>query len=215
MKRHSPFMQTFDQLPATLPVFPLPNAVLLPGASLPLNIFEPRYLNMLQDAMESHHLIGMIQPRDESSLPPLYDVGCAGRITRYEETNDGRLEITLTGLCRFEIKQELSTLRGYRLIEPDWSGFSIDFEEQEEPDSQSKLAFNAAVRSYFIQNNMDADWGLLDKLRVEELANSLFNYLDLTNEDKQMLIETDTLANRLKAFSAILESKDNDEERKH
>ena len=86
---------------------------------------------------------------------------------------------------------------------------------QKIPDSQTKLAFHAAVRSYFIQNNMDADWGLLDKLSIEELANSLFNYLDLTNEDKQMLIETDTLANRLKAFSAILESKDNAEERKH
>ena len=151
----------------------------------------------------------------KAPCPALYDVGCAGTITRYEETNDGRLEITLTGLCRFEIKQELSTLRGYRLIEPDWSGYAHDFDEPELPDSQTKLAFHAAVRSYFIQNNMDADWDLLDKLSIEELANSLFNYLDLTNEDKQMLIETDTLANRLKAFSAILESKDNAEERKH
>ncbi len=100
-------MQQFEQLPDTLPVFPLTNAVVMPGGHLPLNIFEPRYLNMLQDAMERHRLIGMIQPRDESPNPDLYSVGCAARITRYEETNDGRLEVSLTGLCRFEIKEEL------------------------------------------------------------------------------------------------------------
>ncbi len=215
MKRHSPFMQTYEQLPDTLPVFPLPNAVLLPGAHLPLNIFEPRYLNMLQDAMESHHLIGMIQPRDESPQPSLFQVGCAGRIIRYEETSDGRLEVLLKGLCRFEVKQELSTLRGYRLIVPDWSRYAIDFDEQEQPDAQSKLVFHGAVRSYFNQNNMEADWDLLDKLSVEELTNSLFNYLPLTNEDKQMLIETDTIANRIRAFTAILENNDSAEERKH
>ena len=121
MKPHSPFMQAYDQLPDTLPVFPLPNAVILPGGYLPLNIFEPRYLNMLEDAMASHRLIGMIQPRDDNTQPALYQFGCAGRISRYEETRDGCLEIMLSGLCRYEIKQEITTTRGYRLIIPDWS----------------------------------------------------------------------------------------------
>lgn len=206
MKPHSPFMQEYDQLPDTLPVFPLPNAVILPGGYLPLNIFEPRYLNMLEDAMTSHRLIGMIQPRDDNPQPALYQVGCAGRISRYEETRDGRLEIMLSGLCRYEIKQEITTTRGYRLIIPDWSKFSIDYEEQQQPDSQSTLSFNGMVRSYFKQNNMDADWGLLEKLSVEELVNSLINFLPLSIEDKQMLIETDTLVNRITVFTAILES---------
>ena len=206
MKPHSPFMQAYDQLPDTLPVFPLPNAVILPSGYLPLNIFEPRYLNMLEDAMASHRLIGMIQPRDDNTQPALYQVGCAGRISRYEETRDGRLEIMLSGLCRYEIKQEITTTRGYRLIIPDWSKFTIDYEEQQQPDSQSTLSFNGMVRSYFKQNNMDADWGLLVRLSVEELVNSLINYLPLSIEDKQMLIETDTLVNRITVFTAILES---------
>ena len=119
MSRLSPFVQPFEQLPPTLPVFPLSSAVVLPATNLPLNIFEPRYLNMVQDAIESHRLIGMIQPRYDTANPGLYQVGCAGRITRYAETNDGRLEIALTGLCRFTIGEELSTTCGYRLVKPD------------------------------------------------------------------------------------------------
>lgn len=215
MKPHSPFMQAYDQLPDTLPVFPLPNAVILPVGYLPLNIFEPRYLNMLEDAMSSHRLIGMIQPRDDNPQPALYQVGCAGRVSRYEETRDGRLEIMLSGLCRFAIKQEITTTRGYRLIIPDWSNFSSDYEEQQQPDPQSTLSFNGMVRSYFKQNNMDADWGLLEKLSVEELVNSLINYLPLSIEDKQMLIETDTLVNRITVFTAILESDSTESGVKH
>jgi len=215
MKPHSPFMQAYDQLPDTLPVFPLPNAVILPGGYLPLNIFEPRYLNMVEDAMSSHRLIGMIQPRDDGPQPALYQVGCAGRVSRYEETRDGRLEIMLTGLCRFSIKQEITTTRGYRLIIPDWSNFASDYEEQQQPDKQSILSLNGMVRSYFKQNNMDADWGLLEKLSVEELVNSLINYLPLSIEDKQMLIETDTLVNRITVFNAILESDNTESEVKH
>lgn len=199
-------MQQFDQLPDSLPVFPLTNAVVLPGGVLPLNIFEPRYLNMLQDAMESHHLIGMIQPLDEKQNPELYKVGCAGRITRYEEMRDGRLEIQLTGLCRFHIKEELSSTRGYRLIVPDWSHFSLDYEAQAEPDSEVKNAFVRALRSYFEHNNMKVESDVMDKLSVEELSNGLFGYLNLAAQDKQMLIEMDTLEQRVKALTALLDN---------
>jgi len=205
MPKKSPFMQNLEQLPYTLPIFPLANAVVLPGGILPLNIFEPRYLNMLQDAMESHHLIGMIQPRDDSAKPELYQVGCAGRITRYEETYDGRLGIVLTGLIRFRIAEELSTTPGYRLIRPDWSEFSIDFDEVIEPETQQKTRFNSALKAYLDHNEMQADWKMLEKLSSEELSNSLVSILPLSNSDKQLLIETDTLANRLRAFTAILE----------
>jgi hypothetical protein len=202
-------MQKFEQLPTTLPIFPLPNVALLPGGFLPLNIFEPRYLNMLQDAMGSHHLIGMIQPRDENPEPELYQIGCAGRIVGYQETIDGRLEIMLKGLCRFQIKEELSSLRGYRLITPDWSQFAMDYEEQPQPDAQAKLSFNGALRACFNQNQMTVDWETLDKLNTEDLMNNLFTSLPLKSEDKQLLLETDTLINRIKIFTAILEDNNN------
>ncbi len=136
-------MQQYDQLPDYLPIFPLPNSVVLPGGQLPLNIFEPRYLNMVNDAMEKHRLIGLIQPRDESSKPELFDVGCAARITKYEETNDGRIEIILSGLCRFKVKDELTATRGYRLVLPDWTEFESDYEEDEEPSEESLSHFNS------------------------------------------------------------------------
>ncbi len=205
MSKLSPFMQHFEQLPNTLPVFPLNNAVVMPGSHLPLNIFEPRYLNMLQDAIESHHLIGMIQPRDESPKPELYKVGCAARITRYEETNDGRLEISLTGLCRFEIKDEIVTTRGYRLIVPDWSQFAIDYEEQAEPDAVTQKSFINALKAHFNPTDMKLDWEVMEKLDAESLLNALFYFLGLSDEDKQILIEIDTVEQRIKAITAILE----------
>lgn len=205
MNKLSPFMQPFEQLPPTLPVFPLSNAVVLPASNLPLNIFEPRYLNMVQDAMGSHRLIGMIQPRDDTANPDLYQVGCAGRITRYAETNDGRLEIALTGLCRFTIQEELSTTRGYRLVSPDWSTFAGDYHEPVEVSDQDNTRFTSALRAYLSANNMEADWSVLEQLDTEALTNSFVAVLPLGVEDKQLLVETDGLANRLRAFTAILE----------
>ena len=210
MKKHSPFMQSFDRLPETLPIFPLNNAMMFPGGNLPLNIFEPRYVNMLQDAMRSDQLIGMIQPRDDSEKPPLFDVGCAGRITRYEENYDGRIEIVLTGLCRFKIQEELASTRGYRLVVPDWVAYDCDYDVQEPASEISGVSFKTALKSYFNENNMEADWTMLEKLDVEELANSLFSFLPITAEDKQLLVEIDTFAERLTAFTAVLESSRNE-----
>lgn len=206
MRKLSPFMQTFENLPNTLPVFPLNNAVVMPGGQLPLNIFETRFLNMIQDAMESHRLIGMIQPRDEGESPKLYKVGCAARITRYEETNDGRIEISLAGLCRFETEEEIVSTRGYRLIVPNWSKFEIDYNDHDEPDSATQFTFLNTLRSHFKQTNMDIDWKVMEKLSTENLFNALFYFLELSDEDKQMLIEMDTLGQRIKAITAVLDS---------
>jgi Lon protease-like protein len=118
-----------DDLPSRLPVFPLPGAVLLPGGDLPLNIFEPRYLKMLSDALASDRLIGMVQPRDvadesdlslsaQSAPPPLYSVGCAGRITSFNEVETGQVQIILSGVCRFKIVEELDTTLPYRIVQP-------------------------------------------------------------------------------------------------
>jgi len=127
----SPFLQAFADLPRELPIFPLSGAVVLPGVQLPLNIFEPRYLNMVAAALAQDHLIGMVQPRadaDAAEPPPVHRIGCAGRITSYSETTDGRIVMVLTGLCRFEIVEELPEHDGFRRIRPDWSRFSGDYD---------------------------------------------------------------------------------------
>lgn len=129
----NPFMQRLDDLPNSLAVFPLSNAVLMPGGQLPLNIFEPRYIKMVQDAMKADQLIGMIQPSDELSPPSLHRVGCVGRITQYQETDDGRLGILLSGLCRFAISEELTSIRQYRIVATDWSEFKDDFNPTSAP----------------------------------------------------------------------------------
>jgi Lon protease-like protein len=203
MKTRPPFTQAYEQLPDTLPIFPLAGAILFPGGGLPLNIFEPRYLNMVQDAMQTHRLIGMIQPRDQHEGPTLYDVGCAGRITRYLETTDGRLEIVLTGVCRFNIERELETVRGYRLVIPDWSLFASDYEEQTASESAVAL-LHASLRAYFENHGIDADWNLLDQLDPELQSSTLVGALSIGNDDKQLLLETSNLEERLRAFAALL-----------
>lgn len=214
MKQLSPFMQAFDQLPNTLAIFPLNNAVVMPGTHLPLNIFEPRYLNMFQDAIESHRLIGMIQPRDGSANSGLYDIGCAARITRYEETLDGRLEVSLTGLCRFEISEEITTTRGYRLIIPSWSNFKIDYNEEDVSDD-SEHSFVHALKHYFNNTELNLDWKAMEKLSPDNLFNSLYYFIELTPAEKQMLLEIDTSKQRIKALTALLSMNVNDNNISH
>lgn len=215
----SPFMPSFEQLPDTLPVFPLPNAIVMPGSNLPLNIFEPRYLNMCQDAMKTHQMIGMIQPTEKPDKhnpdkPVLYKTGCAGRITRYLETHDGRLEINLTGICRFNIIEELSTTRGYRLITPDWQPFETDFQL---PDlsTQEINYFTNTLRHYFEHKDMQVDWQSLEKLETDTLVNSMITLLPLSTEEKQALLEAADLPERLHTLSALLESEFKDINEKH
>jgi hypothetical protein len=204
MKKRHRFLQSFDELPAALPIFPLSNAVLLPGGILPLNIFETRYLNMVQDAMRDDQLIGMIQPSDRHSPPHLFNVGCAGRITRYIETHDERIELSLTGLCRFKVQSEHLSSRGYRIADPNWTGYEADFAEPEPPDAQIAMTFKNALKNYFSEQGIQADFDMLSRMHINDLANNLLSYLPLSPEDKQLLIETDTDAERLVAFTAIL-----------
>jgi len=213
MKVLSPFMQSFENLPNTLAIFPLNNAVVLPGSNLPLNIFEPRYLNMIQDALSSHRLIGMIQPKDNSPTPTLYKTGCAARISRYEEMNDGRIEISLTGLCRFKIQDELTSTRGYRLIVPDWSNYKIDYENDDS--LEENLSFTSALKHYFNQTDFKLDWRVMEKLNPTDLFNALYYFIDLSAEDKQMLLEMDSSQQRIKALTAILNSREDDNLSQH
>lgn len=215
MKKHSPFTQPFELLPNTLPIFPLPSAVVLPGGLLPLNIFEPRYLNMIKDAMQGEQLIGMIQPQNNESPPSLFKVGCAARIIRYEETSDGRLEILLAGLCRFEIGKELSSMRGYRLILPKWERFENDYQDSEPCDRQTSFLFSTTLRSYFKQREIDVDWAAIEQLSQETLINNLLSQLPLSVADKQLLLESKTIGNRVESLIAVLKDQPADIHARH
>jgi len=204
---YNPFIAPFDQLPETLPIFPLPGAIVMPGNELPLNIFEPRYLNMVNDALSSQRMIGMIQPdpdaRDETGL---CHTGCAGRITQYRETNDGRIEMVLSGVCRFDRGEELPTTRGYRLIVPNWSRFSEDYVDSEGTLRGEHGLLIRKLKRYFQVKGLEANWTMLERLSTVKLMNSLSMALPLSEPDKQLLLETVEPAERLYAFSALLDS---------
>lgn len=203
----SPFFPTFSTLPKTLAIFPLENAVVMPNAEIPLNIFEPRYLNMVEDALATHHLIGMVQPNPSisGSPMPVYRTGCAGRITAYNETNDGRIVLALTGVCRFDINAELETTRGYRQVEPDWSRYAIDFETNASRVVKDRLRFFGALRQYFNQNNLDTDWNALERISNLQLVHTLTTLLPLEATDKQAILEALDPADRAEILLQAIE----------
>ena len=204
---YSPFIAPYEQLPETLPIFPLPGAIVMPGSELPLNIFEPRYLNMVSDALSTHRMIGMIQPDpDARDTGALCHTGCAGRITQYRETSDGRIEMVLSGVCRYDLGEELPTTRGYRLIVPNWSRFSDDYTDQEGqlPDEHDRLI--RMLKRYFELKGLEADWNMLERLSTVRLMNSLSMALPISEQDKQMLLETVEAAQRLHTFTSLLGS---------
>lgn len=187
----NPFIPEYQQLPTTLPIFPLISAVVMPGAQLPLNIFEPRYLNMVQDVLASHHLIGMVQPDEDnpSNKHQLHTTGCAARISSYSETADGRIEIILTGVCRFDIDSELPTTRGYRLITPNWDRFNSDYDFNNRTTMEDRKLFYSTLTRYLDTNQLQTDINQLEKLTVPHLVNILTTSLPLPHEDKQSIID--------------------------
>jgi len=201
----NPFIAPFDQLPDTLPVFPLPGAIVMPGSELPLNIFETRYLNMVSDALSSHRMIGMIQPDPNAKGDGLCHTGSAGRITQYHETYDGRIEMVLSGVCRFDLGEELPTTRGYRLVIPQWSRFSNDYTDHEDTQSSAHDLFLQTLKAYLQSKNLDVDWSMLGRLSTMRLVSSMCMSLPLSEADKQVLLETVHPAERLNTFIAILE----------
>ncbi len=199
----NPFAPAFEDLPETLPVFPLPGVLLLPTGSLPLNIFEKRYLSMVEDAMASpHRMIGMIQPRDE--LESLYDVGCAGKITEFRETGDGRFLITLNGICRFRIKGELPAKTLYRQARPDWTPYGADLTMPACLDiDREKL--NALLQTYFSHQEMNCDWEAIKKAPDSRLLTCLAMVCPFEAKEKQALLEAPCCKSRAETFIAMLE----------
>ncbi|MCG7495142.1 LON peptidase substrate-binding domain-containing protein [Thalassobius sp. Cn5-15] len=200
-------------LPNTLPVFPLPGALLLPRARLPLHIFEPRYVAMLEACLASPtRLIGMVQPcqqrpADNTGMTPprLHQIGCAGRITQFSETEDGRYMITLSGVSRFRVREELRCDTPYRQAQVCWDSFAKDQGPEEHDSRFNRPDFLTLLERYLVQMGLDTDWGSLDQADDELLINSLAMILDFAPEDKQALLEAPSLSTRRETLVTLIE----------
>lgn len=197
-----------SELPDTVPVFPLPGALLLPRARLPLHIFEPRYLAMLDDTLKtSHRLIGMIQPResgDEGNVP-LHAFGCAGRLTAFSETDDGRYMITLRGVSRFRVNAEVEGFTPYRRCNVNWSGFERDLGPPEDDRGFDRDGFFDLLSRYFEAEGLQTDWTALKEAENELLINSLSMLCPFDPEDKQALLEAPSLRTRRETLVTLIE----------
>jgi Lon protease-like protein len=197
-------------LPKVLPVFPLPGALLLPRGQMPLNIFEPRYLAMVDDALrDGHRLIGMIQPdvgqRGNDAKPPLYKIGCVGRITQLAESGDGRYLMELTGVARFQIEEELKVATLYRQARVTYVPFADDFVARKGEDAVDRDAVLAALRGFLDANNLNADWEGIEKAPNEALVNALSMMSPYGSAEKQALLEAPDLKTRAEILVAITE----------
>lgn len=213
----SPFDPKFDELPQTLPIFPLSGVLLLPRGRLPLNIFEPRYLAMTRDALAGDRLIGMVQPKPgpdghkagdsgarDSGAAEIYPVGCAGRLTAFAETDDGRYLITLTGFCRFQVQEELPLKQGYRSVRVDWSGYAAD-REMAAPSGLRRDDFESTLAHYFRLYGIQADWATIKEAPDERLITSLAMICPFAPTEKQALLEAPTLADRARVIHTLIE----------
>ncbi|WP_204112765.1 LON peptidase substrate-binding domain-containing protein [Shimia biformata] len=195
-------------LPDTIAVFPLPGALLLPRARLPLHIFEPRYLAMLDDALKTKsRLIGMVQPLANPGPrgTGLHVIGCAGRVTQFSETDDGRYMITLTGISRFRVRSEVDGFAPYRRCEVDWGGFESDLGPTEHDPAFDRQCFLDLLARYFAALDLSTDWETLKEAEDELLVNSLSMLLDFEVEDKQALLEAPSLSTRRETLITLME----------
>ena len=199
-------------LPDTIPVFPLPGALMLPRTRLPLHIFEPRYLAMIEDAMKTkHRLIGMIQPRETPVSEKrvgekrLQAIGCAGRLTGFSETEDGRYMITLSGASRFRVREEAQGFAPYRRCLVDWAPFARDLGPTEDDKGFKRPQFMDLLGRYFAAMNLSTDWDSLKEAEPEMLINSLSMLCPFSPEDKQALLEAPTLDTRRETLVTLIE----------
>ena len=210
----APRRPAFNALPTVIPVFPLAGALLLPGARLPLNIFEPRYLAMVDDAIRSDgRLIGMIQPRTpkpgeeiDEDAPPLYGIGCAGRVSSFTETDDGRYLISLSGMIRFRVLSEVEGFTPYRRVGVDWSDFEADLvpSSKMETTSEARSEFLQLLKGYFAAANLAADWNALTRADEETLINALAMLANFSPQEKQALLEAPCLSDRKRDLVALM-----------
>ncbi len=194
-------------MPERIPIFPLPGALLLPRIDLPLNIFEDRYVVMFDDALAGDRVVGMIQPRDgdQTASPKLADVGCAGRITSFTETPDGRLLISLTGISRFRVRAESKVRKPYRVVTPDFAPFAYDFVAATGDMMVNRSGVLKAFRDYLEANNMTTNWEDVESIDTEQLVNTLSLMAPYPPQDKQALLEAADLKARAEMLVALTE----------
>jgi Lon protease-like protein len=201
-------------LPAVIPVFPLTGALLLPRSRLPLNIFEPRYLAMVDAAIGAYRMIGMIQPKvpqaeeNPATKPALSDVGCAGRIIEYSETDDGRYLITLLGIARFRVAGERDSETAFRQVAADYSEFVRDLDHESEPlaeDAVPRDKLVKALKPYLTDHAMQTDWKSIEEAPAETLINALAMICPFDARAKQALLEARGVKERADALIALLE----------
>jgi len=199
-----------NDFPKEIPVFPLSNFIIFPRTSVPLNIFEPRYIDMINDSMKSNKMIGIIQPKisnDKNIVPNLYDIGCLGKITSFHETEDGRYLIELKGLIRFEKIKEINTLNKYRILKVDFEKFSEDLkiDDQKLKFSDLELIFKD-LKSLFERKGFIINWKALEKQSLDEVINALSMASPFSLEEKQILLESRNLESRKKYITEILKN---------
>ena len=206
--------RSIADLPASIPVFPLSGVLLLPRTQLPLNIFEPRYLTMVDDALRGERIIGMVQPsgeaaiaaeRDPDAKPELCSIGCAGRLTSWMETADGRTLVTLTGLCRFRIEGELETTTPYRQCKVSWDEFADDLTPEFGADAVSRQRLLDILKTYLDTHGLQADWRAIQQSPNEALVNSLSVISPYGPREKQALLEAKTVEDRNQMLIALTE----------
>jgi Lon protease-like protein len=194
-----------SDLPQVIPVFPLDGVILLPRGQLPLNIFEPRYLNMIDDVMAGDRIIGMIQATGgPANLPQLAPVGCAGRVTSFAETSDGRYLVTLTGICRFRIETELPAQSPYRQVRANFAPFETDLTPPGSDADFERGPFLDALRDYLDRRGLEIDWDTAREAPYEALVNSLSMALPFERAEKQALIEALSLEDRCLCLQTLL-----------
>jgi Lon protease-like protein len=195
-------------LPKILPIFPLSNFIIFPKTTVPLNIFEPRYIDMINDSMKSNKLIGMVQPKkiiDDLTPPILHDIGCLGKITSFKETEDGRFLIELKGLIRFKIMNEVKSAKKYREYEISFENFNHDLDEKKEElkFSDLELIFKD-LKVLFEKRGFIINWKELEKQNLDETINALAMASPFSLEEKQILLEAENLSMRKKKIAEIL-----------
>jgi len=197
-----------NNLPNTIPIFPLSNFIIFPKTTVPLNIFEPRYVDMINDSMKSNKLIGMIQPKkpsDDLTSPILHNIGCLGKITSFKETEDGRYLIELKGLIRFELIKEIATTTKYREYEVDFKRFDHDLDEKKEELKFSDLeSIFKDLKVLFEKRGFIINWKELEKQSLDEIINALAMASPFSLEEKQVLLEAENLSMRKKKIAEIL-----------
>ena len=200
-------MKKVEELPNKIPVFPLSNFIIFPEITVPLNIFEPRYINMVDDSMKNSRMIGMIQPKKNSNTqnPELFDIGCLGKITSFNETDDGRYLIALNGLSRFKIQKEVQNNKLYREFEVSFNDYrnDINTKKEEIKFSDLELIFKN-LKSLFEKNGYLINWEELKKQSLNQTINTLAMASPFSIEEKQALLETENLSSRKKKLEEIL-----------